>query len=73
MAEAPKSARGRIQEMTEDELEGFELSQLKCRGCSGYGNCGYRMYRLFEGKVVSICQLQKRELIAKRDGVSSEE
>lgn len=73
MADAGAAARSRIKEMTDDELEGFSLSELSCRGCSGYGNCGYKSYRLYKGKVVSICQHRKRQLISKRDGVPYEE
>lgn len=56
-------------ELTPEDLGGFDLSELKCRACSGYGNCGYRMYRLHEGKPVSICQLRKTKLTEERDGV----
>ena len=50
------------------DLGGFELREVRCRSCSGYGNCGYRMYRLNEGKPVSICQLRKKELLEQREG-----
>ena len=33
-------------EVTPEDLGGLALADLKCRCCSGYGNCGYRMYRL---------------------------
>lgn len=48
-------------------LEGFTLHDLKCDACSGYGNCGYRMYRLKDGKPVLICQQKKKKLKAQRD------
>ena len=35
-------------------LDGFTLEQLKCDACSGYGNCGYRMYKIKDGKPVLI-------------------
>ena len=60
-------------EVTEEDLSGFPLKQLKCRACSGYGNCGYRMYRLSEGKPVAICQMLRKELVAKRHGVPPED
>ncbi len=50
-------------ELTQADLGGFALNDLKCRACSGYGNCGYRMYRLYEGKVVSLCQLRRKQLL----------
>ena len=48
-------------------LEGFTLEQLKCDACSGYGNCGYRMYKIKDGKPVLICQQKKKKLKALRD------
>ena len=48
-------------------LDGFTLEQLKCDACSGYGNCGYRMYKIKEGKPVLICQQKKKKLAALRD------
>ncbi len=56
-------------EVSQEDLSGFSLKELKCRACSGYGNCGYRMYRLHDGKPVAICQMLRKELVAKRDGV----
>ena len=53
-------------EVTEEDLGGFPLKELKCRACSGYGNCGYRMYRLHEGKPVAICQMRKKELLGEK-------
>ena len=50
-------------EVTPEDLGGLALADLKCRSCSGYGNCGYRMYRLWEGKPVIICQLRRQELL----------
>lgn len=52
-----------IGEVNSEDLTGFSLTELKCRACSGYGNCGYRMYRLFEGKPVIICQYRRQQLI----------
>ena len=49
------------------DLNGFTLQELKCRACSGYGNCGYRMYRLKDGKPVLICQMRREELTKQRD------
>ncbi len=54
-------------EVTHEELAGFTLVDLKCHACSGYGNCGYRMYRLSEGKPVIICQYRKDKLIRERE------
>lgn len=59
---------GRVKELTEEDLEGFTLEQLKCRSCSGYGNCGFKSYNLLKGKAVSICNQRKEKLKAERDG-----
>lgn len=54
-------------------LDGFTLEDLKCDACSGYGNCGFRMYRLKEGKPVLICQGKKRKLTEKRERERAEQ
>ncbi|MBF0644599.1 hypothetical protein [Desulfuromonas acetoxidans] len=54
-------------ELKPEDLEGFDIKDIKCHACSGYGNCGYRMYRLLDGKPVLICQLLKQQLIEERD------
>ena len=64
----PKS-NGRIRELTEEDLDGFDLADIKCRSCSGYGNCGFKTYNLYQGKAVSICMHTKRRLQCERDGV----
>ena len=45
------------------ELGGLAIEDVKCRACSGYGNCGYRQYRLLDGKPILICQARKQELL----------
>lgn len=50
-------------QLTEEDLGGLPLKELTCRACSGYGNCGYRMYRLDNGKPVVICQMRKEKLL----------
>jgi len=52
--------------MTEEDLDGFTVDQIKCRACSGYGNCGFKSMNILNGKVVSICQRMKAELTEKR-------
>ena len=54
--------KDKLGELTEDDLEGFSVDELRCSSCSGYGNCGYRMYRLYEGKPILICQQKKKVL-----------
>ncbi|WP_303720136.1 hypothetical protein [Malonomonas rubra] len=54
-------------ELKPEDHDGFDIKDLKCHACSGYGNCGYRMYRLLNGKPVLICQLRRQQLIEERD------
>ena len=56
-----KLTNGKVHEMTDEELHGIELNAIRCRSCSGYGNCGYKTYRIYQGKVVSICNRRKAE------------
>ena len=63
-----KFANTRLRLLTEEVLAGFDLQEIKCRSCSGYGNCGYKSMFLSDGKPVSICMDMRRERIIKRDG-----
>lgn len=63
---------GRITEMTAEDLGGFDLEAVKCRSCSGYGNCGYKRMGLIDRKPVSICQMRIKKLQCERDGVEFE-
>lgn len=54
-----KMTNGRVKEMSDDELHGIDLHAITCRSCSGYGNCGYKSYRIYRDKVVSICNNRK--------------
>ena len=63
-----KMTKGKVVEMTDDDLHGVELSTIKCRSCSGYGNCGYKSYHIYKGTVVSICN-QKKEKEFKDRGI----
>lgn len=64
-ANAPKG-RSKIKELTDEDLDGFELKSISCRSCSGYGNCGYKSYGIYKGKVVSICSQRKAQLQSER-------
>jgi hypothetical protein len=61
-----KITKGKVLEMTDDELHGVDLSAVKCRSCSGYGNCGYKSYRIYKGNVVSICNNRKAKEFEER-------
>lgn len=61
----PKAARG-LRTLTDEVLDGFTIEDLKCRSCSGYGNCGYKsMFLNPAGGVVSIC-MNRREQMQKK-------
>lgn len=53
-------------ELDLEELGGLAIEDVRCRACSGYGNCGYRQYRLLNGKPLLICQARKEELLKKK-------
>lgn len=63
-----KFANTRLRILTDEALAGFELREIKCRSCSGYGNCGYKSMFLDNGKPVSICMDMRKKRIIKRDG-----
>lgn len=57
--------------MTEEDLNGFTLDQVKCRACSGYGNCGFKKMNILNGEVVSICQRMMAQLIEEREAAEA--
>ena len=67
----PKLSKGNVRLMTDEGTStGSALRRLKCRACSGYGNCGYKQMNIYSSKAVSICQMRKEEkLQCERDGV----
>ena len=54
-------------EFDPEELGGLTIDDVKCHACSGYGNCGYRQYRIKEGKPVLICQLRKQKMLEEKE------
>lgn len=66
----PKAARG-MRTLDDQITDGLELNDIKCRSCSGYGNCGYKQYFMDpSGKgVVSVCMMTRKKLQCERDGV----
>ncbi len=66
MADAPKRPAGNFQEITDEDLNGITIPEISCRGCSGYGNCGFKAYRLYNGKAVAICTERRKEVEAER-------
>ena len=73
MAEAPKRPKSALgmRELTDDIIDGLELQDIKCRSCSGYGNCGFKQYFLNpEGAgAISICMMTRKKLQCERDGI----
>ena len=61
-------ANTRLRLMSDEVLAGFTIDDIKCRSCSGYGNCGFKSMFLDNGKPVSICMDMRRARIIKRDG-----
>ena len=71
MADFSKAMKGntKMRVLDDEVLDGFTVDELKCRSCSGYGNCGYKSYFLTDNGVASICMRRRKQLQCKRDGV----
>ncbi len=71
MSDAPKRPVAKsLRILTDEVLDGFSLDQIKCRSCSGYGNCGFKSnYLKPEGGIASVCMRLRKELQCERDGV----
>ena len=71
MSDAPKRPKAKNLRILDDSvLDGFDLKDIKCRSCSGYGNCGFKSsYLNPEGGVASICMHTRKRLQCERDGV----
>ena len=55
---AAAMAKRGFKELTDEELCDNDISVVKCRACSGYGNCGYKTFFLYENKPYSVCNLR---------------
>lgn len=47
-----------LKPLTDDDLQGHSIDDVKCRACSGYGNCGFKTFRLYNGKPYSVCNME---------------
>ena len=47
--------------LTDEDLLGNDIKLVKCRACSGYGNCGYKTFRLYNNGPVSVCNLRLKK------------
>lgn len=59
---AAAMAKRGFKELTDEDLSGRGIDAAKCRACSGYGNCGYKTFRLYEGQPYSVCNLRLQKL-----------
>jgi len=66
---AAAMAKRGFKELTDEELCDNDISVVKCRACSGYGNCGYKTFRLYKGKPYSVCNLR----LKKAQGLETDE
>ena len=48
--------------LNDDDLRGQGIDVVKCRACSGYGNCGYKTFRLYDGTPYSVCNLRLQKV-----------
>lgn len=58
---AAAMAKRGFKPLTDDDLNGKDVAFVKCRACSGYGNCGYKTFRLYDGGPVSVCNLRLKK------------
>ena len=59
---AAAMAKRGFKPLTDEDLCGADVSEVKCRACSGYGNCGYKTFRLYDNNPVSVCNLRLKKL-----------
>ncbi len=53
-----KLAKRGVNVITDEDLRGNDIVVVKCRACSGYGACGYKTFRMYNGTPYSICNLR---------------
>jgi|GEM_PF-2278423 hypothetical protein len=59
---AAAMAKRGFKPLTDEDLRGESVDVVKCRACSGYGNCGYKTFFLYDGKPYSVCNLRLGKL-----------
>ena len=59
---AAAMAKRGFRPLTDEDLRGESVDVVKCRACSGYGNCGYKTFFLYDGKPYSVCNLRLGKL-----------
>lgn len=58
---AAAMAKRGFKPLTDEDLCGKDISFVKCRACSGYGNCGYKTFRLYGSDPISVCNLRLKK------------
>ena len=69
---AAAMAKRGFKPMTDEDLRGNSIDVVKCRACSGYGNCGYKTFRLYGDKPYSICNLRLLKVQTEGQGAPAE-
>lgn len=69
---AEAMAKRGFKPLTDEDLLGQSIEKIKCRACSGYGNCGYKTFRLYDGTPYSVCNLRFEKLKAQGNEEKSE-
>ena len=64
---AAAMAKRGFKPLTDEDLRGEDITVVKCRACSGYGNCGYKTFRLYENKPFSVCNLRLQKVQKEAD------
>ena len=59
---AAAMAKRGFKPLTDEDLCGEDVTAVKCRACSGYGNCGYKTFRLYGSNPVSVCNLRLKKV-----------
>lgn len=57
-AMAAAMAKRGFKPIADEDLAGYSIDDIKCRACSGYGNCGFKTFRLYDGTPYSVCNLR---------------
>ena len=55
-------AKFELNELDPARLGEHDIKEIKCRGCSGYGACGFKTFCMYDGKPVSVCNLALGQL-----------
>lgn len=62
---AAAMAKRGLKPLTDEDLRGEDIKVVKCRACSGYGNCGYKTFRMYDNVPVSVCNLRLQKVQGK--------